>query len=42
MALAEADIPSRSDERLIAQLWSWLSILLFRFIKPRPTYKLEL
>jgi hypothetical protein len=41
-ALADAEIPSHSEERAIGRPWPWFSLLLWRFMKPRPTYELEI
>jgi hypothetical protein len=38
-ALLDAAIPFRSRESLKSQPWPWISILLFRFMKPRPTFE---
>jgi hypothetical protein len=38
-ALLDAAIPFRSRETLKSQPWPWISILLFRFMKPRPTFE---
>jgi hypothetical protein len=38
-ALLDAGIPFRSRETLKSQPWPWISILLFRFMKPRPTFE---
>ena len=37
--LMDAEVPFRSKETLKAQPWPWLSILLFRFMRPRPTFE---
>jgi hypothetical protein len=38
-ALLDAGIPFRSTESLKSQPWSWLSIFLIRFMRPRPTFE---
>jgi hypothetical protein len=38
-ALLDAGIQFRSREYLKSQAWPWISILLFRFMKPRPTFE---
>jgi hypothetical protein len=38
-ALLDAGIPFRSREFVKSQPWPWISILLFRFMKPRPTFE---
>ena len=38
-ALLDVGIPFRSREYLKSQAWPWISILLFRFMKPRPTFE---
>jgi hypothetical protein len=37
--LMDAEIPFRSKETLKSHPWPWLSMLLFRFMKPRPTFE---
>jgi hypothetical protein len=39
--LKSAGIPFHSKELLKRQPWSWFSILLFQFVRPRPTFHLE-
>jgi hypothetical protein len=41
-ALLGAGIPLRSRESMKSQPWPWISILLFRFMKPRPTFEFSL
>jgi hypothetical protein len=41
-ALSDANIAYFSKEVLKANPWPWLSILLFRFMKPRPTFELKI
>jgi len=36
-ALADAGIPYKSQEGLKSQPWPWISLLFFRFAKPKPT-----
>ena|SRR5256885_9635922 len=36
-ALADAGISYRSHEGLKSQPWPWISLLFFRFAKPKPT-----
>jgi hypothetical protein len=38
-ALLDAGIPFRSRESVKSRPWPWISILLFQFIKPRPTFE---
>jgi hypothetical protein len=38
-ALLDAGIPFRSRETVKSQPWPWISILLFRFMRPRPTFE---
>jgi hypothetical protein len=38
-ALLDAEIPFRSREYVKSQPWPWISILLFRFVRPRPTFE---
>jgi hypothetical protein len=38
-ALLNAGIPFRSRESVKSQPWPWVSILLFQFMKPRPTFE---
>ena len=40
--LMNAEIPFRSKETLKSQPWPWLSMLLFRFMKPRPTLEFHI
>ena len=40
--LMDAEIPFRSRETLKSQPWPWLSMLLFRFMKPRPTFEFHI
>jgi hypothetical protein len=40
--LMNAEIPFRSKETLKSQPWPWLSMLLFRFMKPRPTFEFHI
>ena len=35
--LADAGIPFHSKEQLKSSIWPWMSMLLFRFMRPRPT-----
>ncbi len=41
-AFLDAGIPFRSREKLKSQAWPWISILLFRFMKPRPTFEFSI
>jgi len=41
-SLAAADVPSHSEEHVVARPWPWFSMLLWRFMKPRPTYELQI
>jgi hypothetical protein len=41
-ALLDAGIPFRSRESVKSRPWPWISILLFQFIKPRPTFEYEI
>jgi hypothetical protein len=38
-ALLDARIPFCSRETVKRQAWPWISILLFQFMKPRPTFE---
>ena len=38
-ALLDAGIPFRSKESLKSQAWPWISILLFRFVRPRSIFE---
>jgi hypothetical protein len=38
-ALLDAGIPFRSRESMKSQPWPWISILLFRFVRPRSTFE---
>jgi hypothetical protein len=40
-AVTAAGIPSHSTEALKKQAWPWISVLLFRFMRPRPTFELR-
>jgi len=40
--LMDAEIPFRSKETPKSQPWPWLSMLLFRFMKPRPTFEFHI
>ena len=39
--LMNADIPYFSRETVKSELWPWLSLLLVRFMRPKPTYDLK-
>jgi hypothetical protein len=41
-ALLVAGIPYSSKELLKKNPWSWISILFWQFLKPRPTFHLEI
>lgn len=41
-ALIAANIPCQSKESLKKHPWPWISILLWRFIRPRPTFELQI
>ena len=38
-ALLDVGIPFRSRESVKSQPWPWISIVLFRFVRPRPTFE---
>ena len=38
-ALLDAGIPSRSRASLKARPWPWISIILYQFMTPRPTFE---
>ena len=38
-ALAYAEIPFHSKELVKSSVWPWISMLLWRFMKPRPTFE---
>lgn len=37
--LLDARIPFRSRESVKSRPWPWISIILFQFMRPRPTYE---
>jgi hypothetical protein len=41
-ALADAEISFHSKELLKHSIWPWVSMLLWRFMKPRPTYEFHI
>ena len=41
-SLAEAGIPQISKELVKSEPWPWISFLLVRFMRPRPTYELKI
>jgi hypothetical protein len=41
-ALSDSNIAHFSKEVLKSNPWPWLSILLFRFMTPRPTFELKI
>ncbi len=41
-SLAAAQIPFHSRELLKSSVWPWVSILLWRFMKPRPTMEFHI
>jgi len=40
-ALAYAEIPFHSKELVKSSVWPWISMLLWRFMKPHPTFELH-
>jgi hypothetical protein len=41
-SLIAADIPYHSKESLKKKPWPWISMLLWRFMKPRPTFEFQI
>src|SRR5215467_11105262 len=41
-ALADAEIQFHSRELLKTSIWPWFSMLLWRFMKPRPTFEFHI